>query len=74
MEMQSSPTQAGPRRRWVDQREAAEYLGVTDRTIRRFIAEGRLPGYRLGNKMLRLDVADLDALMRPIPAGGGRIA
>lgn len=60
-----------PSRRWVDQRQAAEYLGITDRTLRRMIAAGDLPAYRLGKKMLRVDMADLDALLRPIPAGGG---
>lgn len=58
-------------RRWIDQREAAEYLGITDRTLRRMIAAGKLPAYRLGPRLLRIDVADLDALMRPIPVGSG---
>lgn len=60
-----------PARRWIDQRQAAEYLGITDRTLRRMIAAGDLPAYRLGPRLLRIDVADLDALMRPVPAGGG---
>lgn len=58
-------------RRWIDQREAAEYLGITDRTLRRMIAAGKLPAYRLGPRLLRIDVADLDALMRPVPVGSG---
>lgn len=60
-----------PARRWVDQREAAEYLGITDRTLRRMIAAGDLPAYRLGPRLLRLDLADLDKLLRPVPVGGG---
>lgn len=59
------------KRRWIDQREAAEYLGITDRTLRRMIAAGDLPAYRLGPRLLRIDVGDLDALMRRVPAGGG---
>ena len=58
-------------RRWIDQRQAADYLGITDRTLRRMIAAGKLPAYRLGPRLLRIDVADLDALLRPVPVGGG---
>ena len=62
-------------RRWLTQDEAAEYLNVTTRTIRRMIAAGDLPASRLGKRMLRIDAADLDGLLRPIPTvGGGRIA
>lgn len=64
---------AATKRRWMTQAEAADYLGVTERTIRRYIAEGQLRGYRLGRRALRLDQADVDALLRPIPTtGGGR--
>lgn len=63
------------RRRWLTQAEAAEYLKVTDRTLRRMVAAGDLPAYRLGPRLLRIDQADLDALLRRVPtAGGGRIA
>ena len=64
------PAQTSNERRWINQREAAEYLGITDRTLRRMIADGRLPAYRLGPRLLRIDVGDLDGLMRPIPTGG----
>lgn len=60
-----------PSRRWLDQAEAAEYLGVTDRTIRNYIARGVLPGRRIrGSRLIRIDREDLDQLLRPIPAGG----
>ena len=63
-------------RRWFTQAEAAEYLGVTDRTIRNFIRRGELRGYRVGKRAVRLDRSDLDAILRPIPATarGGRVA
>lgn len=52
--------------------EAADYLGISPRTLRNYIAEGKLPAYRLGGKRtMRLDRADLDALLRPIPTTGG---
>lgn len=53
-------------------RQAAEYLGVTDRTIRNYIARGDLPASRIrGSRQVRIDQADLDALLQPIPTAGG---
>jgi excisionase family DNA binding protein len=49
------------------QQQAAEHLGVTDRTIRNLIARGELTGYRLGKRTVRVDFADVEALLRPIP-------
>lgn len=48
---------------------AAEHLGVCTRTIRNYIAEGRLTGYRIG-RLIRLDAAEVDALAKPIPTVG----
>lgn len=63
---------AAPPRRYITINEAAEQLGVVPLTVRRRIATGELPAYRLGNsKTVRILADDLDALMRPIPAGGG---
>lgn len=53
------------RRRYVRIGEAAEYLGVTDRTIRQMIADGRLTGYRSGRRLVRLDLNEVDAAMKP---------
>ena len=47
-------------RRWVSVEEAAAYLGVGDRTIRRWCNEGRLPQYRVGPRLVRLNIDDLD--------------
>lgn len=58
-------------RRWITQAEAADRLGVTDRTIRNLIARGDLTGYRLGKRTIRLDVNEVDQCLRPIPAAGG---
>lgn len=57
------------RRRYVKMAEAAEYLGVTDRTIRQMIADGRITGYRNGSRLVRVDLNELDAAMQPF--GGG---
>lgn len=56
-------------RRWLSQAQAAEYLGVTDRTIRSYVARGTLKANRVrGSRLIRIDRAELDALMRPIPS------
>jgi excisionase family DNA binding protein len=53
------------RRRYAKLAEAAEYLGVTDRTVRQMIADGRLTGYRSGNRLVRVDLNELDDAMKP---------
>jgi excisionase family DNA binding protein len=56
----------GPlRHRYITILQAAEYLGVTDRTIRQMIADGRLTGYRNGNRLVRVDLNEIDAAMQP---------
>lgn len=45
---------------------AAEYADVHPRTIRRYIAAGRLRAYRVGPRLLKVDLADLDALLMPV--------
>lgn len=46
--------------------QAASFLAVSERTVRRFIEGGELPGYRLGSHMTRVRLADLEALLIPI--------
>jgi excisionase family DNA binding protein len=53
---------------YVTQAEAAEYLGLTDRTIRAMIADGRLKAYKLGPRVLRLRLDEIDSAMRPVSA------
>lgn len=62
------PTKTPPRR-LLSQAQAAEYLGVTDRTIRNYVARGDLRAYRVrGSRLVRIDLAELDTLLRPIPS------
>ncbi len=49
---------------------AAEAAACSTKTIRRLIASGDLTGYRLGTRMIRVDLDELDAIMRPIPCAG----
>jgi len=57
-------------RRFAAVSTAAEHAGVSEKTIRRRISDGSLPGYRLGPRLIRIDLNELDALLRPIPAAG----
>lgn len=53
-------TSPGPRR-WATVQQAAEYLGVHTRTVRRLIARGELPAHHVGSKMVRVDLDEIDA-------------
>ena len=48
--------------------EAASRLGVHPNSIRNYIAAGRLSAKRVGPRLIRVDAAELEALLRPIPA------
>lgn len=48
---------------------AAAFYGTSQKTIRRMIAEGTLPAYRVGKRQIRIRHSDLEKLARPIPAG-----
>lgn len=50
--------------------EAAERHRCSTKTLRRRIAEGQLTAYRFGPQLIRLDPAEVDALLRPIPTAG----
>lgn len=50
--------------------EAARYLDVDHKTIRRLIAASKLPAYRLGNRVIKIKVSDLDAVLTPLQGGG----
>ena len=55
--------------------DAAAILGVSKPTIRRLIASGQLPAYRIGNgarPTIRLDVADVQAVARPLTVKASR--
>ncbi len=44
---------------WMGTREACERLGVTLRTLYRFIDEGQLPAYKMG-RVIRVQASDVD--------------
>ena len=47
---------------WLSSKDAAHCIGVTQRTLYRFIDEDRLPAYRLG-RVIRLKALDVEAFI-----------
>ena len=62
---------AGPPRRLASLATAAAYADVSTRTLRRYISQGRLTGYRVGPRLVKIDLRELEALARPIPTARG---
>lgn len=59
----------------VSLKEAAQFLSVSEQTVRRLISSGDLPGYTIGKvtksrRLIRIRVADLEALLHRIPTLG----
>jgi excisionase family DNA binding protein len=48
--------------RWLSTKEAAEHLGVTLRSLYRFIDEGALSAFKFG-RVIRLKADDVDAFI-----------
>ena len=59
-------TTTDPRSPFLTVAQAADELAVTERFIRKLIAEGRLPAFRVGSRVVRIRRADLDGLLRPV--------
>ena len=49
--------------------DAATYMGVADRTIRQWIAEGKIPAHRMGQRVIRLRQSDLDEALQVMGNG-----
>jgi len=56
-----------PQPRLISVKDAAEFLGVSQRTIRRMIDDGRLTGYRMtGSRFVRVDFNEVRDKLRTI--------
>jgi excisionase family DNA binding protein len=62
------------RRHLVSVGQAAEYAQVSDKTIRRRITDGTLTRHQLGKRIVRVDLDELDAVLRGERATGGSAA
>jgi excisionase family DNA binding protein len=74
--MSNTSKHVNNRREQVEQRyasleEAARWYGMSQRSIRRMIADGSLPAVRVGKRQIRIRIEDLEALAEPIPTAGG---
>lgn len=65
-------------RRLASVAQAAEYAAVSHWTIRRRISDGTLTGYRMGARIIRVDLDEVDNWIQIIPTvatiGGGDVA
>jgi excisionase family DNA binding protein len=51
----------------------ASYLGVSKNTVRNMIAAGLLKAVRFTPRVVRINLADLDAAARPVVGGEGTL-
>lgn len=56
---------------YVSLADAAELAGVCTKTVRRWISSGNIAGYRVGPRLIRVDLAEVERMMRPIPTIDG---
>lgn len=47
--------------------ETAEHLGMGISSVHRLVASGKLPAYRVGPRLVRVRMSDVDALLVRIP-------
>jgi excisionase family DNA binding protein len=59
--------------RWASLKEAESYSRIPRRTLRRWIAEGRLPATRVGPRQIQVDLNDVDTLRQAIPAAAAAV-
>ena len=57
-----NPTQQ-PASPWLSLKEAAEYLGVTKATVRKYIAAGHLHAAKLGHRTVRVSAISIERMM-----------
>ena len=56
-----------PERRLARLAEATTKYPVCERTLRRMVSRGEITGYRLGKRVLFVDLNEVDAALRPVP-------
>lgn len=66
----NSSSSFSTQRQFIRQEAAADRWDVSVDTIRRLIAAGKITGYRLNGRIIRVDLAEVDACFRQIPTTG----
>lgn len=59
---------AAPPPSWLSVRDAAESLGVTEKTIRNWIAAGHIKADRVGPRLIRIPSSELARIGTPVGA------
>jgi hypothetical protein len=63
----AAPARNDAPQRLVSLATGAAYADVSVRTLRRYIAQGRVTGYRVGPRLVKVDLNELRKLACPIP-------
>jgi excisionase family DNA binding protein len=63
-ERQTSYNRRPANSRLLSTQQASAYLGVSPNTLRKYVGEGELKAYRLGDKLLKYDPVDLDKFLQ----------
>jgi excisionase family DNA binding protein len=51
---------------WITETPAYRHLGISSRTLRRWVAEGLIPAHRAPSGRLRFRISELDKAMTPV--------
>lgn len=60
-------------RRYLTLSDAAGWLSLDEKTLRRWISQGRLTAYRVGPKLIRLDADEIESMIRVVPTAGATL-
>ncbi|MCT9000795.1 helix-turn-helix transcriptional regulator [Microbacterium memoriense] len=55
-----------PAPEWLTLRDTAERLSISEKSVRRWIADGRLKAVRIGPRLLRVDADSILAVAEPL--------
>lgn len=51
--------------------QTARFIGVHEITVRKWLASGRLQAWRIGSRVVRIRLSDIEAAMQPWGAPSG---
>jgi excisionase family DNA binding protein len=51
--------------------QCADYMSVSVRTVREWIAQNRITGYRINARVIRVDLNEVDAAFQPFGGAVG---
>jgi excisionase family DNA binding protein len=65
--MDTTPAQTRRPHQLASIQEVADYCRVNPKTVRRWVWDGRLTRYTAGSRLIRLDLDEVDAMLRGEP-------